>query len=141
MATANKFNVFVKDLASKVHNLGADTLKVMLSDVAPVATNALKGDLTDITAGNGYTAGGNTLSLTSSAQTGGLYKLILADSTFTAVTANMAQFRYVILYNDTPSSPLKPVIEFWDYGSEVVLAPGESFVVDFDGTNGVLQIQ
>jgi len=77
MAAFNKFNSFVEALAEKKHDLGADTLKVMLTNAAPVATNAVKADLTEISAGNGYTAGGNTASVTSSAQTSGTYKLVL----------------------------------------------------------------
>lgn len=137
----NKIQVFVENLAEKVHNLGADTLKVMLTNLAPIATNAVKGDLTDITAGNGYTAGGPTPSITTSAQTGGAYKLVLGDVTVTASGGSIGPFRYVALYNDTPSSPAKPLIAWWDYGSSVTLADGESFVIDFDGTNGVLGLQ
>lgn len=140
MTAAAKFNVFVENLAEKVHNLGADALKIMLTNTAPIATNAVKADITDITAGNGYTAGGNALTTSSSAQVGGVYKLVVADSTFTASGGSIGPFRYVVLYNDTPSSPAKPVICSWDYGSAVTLAAGESFVVDFDGTNGVLQL-
>ena len=57
MANFNKFNAFVADVANKVHNLGSDTLKVLLTNTAPVATNAVKADLTEIAAGNGYSAG------------------------------------------------------------------------------------
>ena len=84
MATYTKFNQFVEDLAEKVHNLGADTLKVMLTLTAPVATNAVKADLTEIAAGNGYTAGGTAVTISSSVQTSGTYKLVLADVVFTA---------------------------------------------------------
>ena len=58
MASFQKFNAFVADVANKVHNLGADTLKILLTDTAPVATNAVKANLTEIAAGNGYAAGG-----------------------------------------------------------------------------------
>src|SRR6266446_5629806 len=98
MAAFNKFNQFVEDLAKKVHNLNSDTLKVMLSNVAPVATNAVKADITEIAAGNGYSAGGNTLTFTSGAQTSGIYKLVLADSVFTASGGSIATFRYVVIY-------------------------------------------
>src|ERR1700716_2428459 len=77
MATFNKFNAFVADVANKVHNLGADTLKVMLTNTAPVATNAVKADTPEIAAGNGYTAGGTQATLVSSSQTSGTYALKL----------------------------------------------------------------
>lgn len=140
MASYQKFNQFVQDLANKVHNLGSDTLKVCLTNTAPVATNSVFGDLTEISAGNGYSAGGNTITITSCTQSSGTLKLILADSTFTASGGSVGPFRYATLYNSTPTSPLKPVIGFFDYGSAVTLGNGESFVVDFDNVAGVLQI-
>jgi hypothetical protein len=145
MATFNKFNAFVENLAEKVHDLGADTLKVYLSNAAPVATNGVKADIAEITAKNGYVAGGNTASVTTSAQTSGTYKLVLGDpATWTATTATdgtgIGPFRYAILFNDTPTSPADPLIGWWDYGSSITLASGETFKVDFDPTNGVLTI-
>jgi hypothetical protein len=50
MATYNKFNQFVDDLAKGVHNFASHTFKVMLTNTAPVATNAVKADITEITA-------------------------------------------------------------------------------------------
>lgn len=140
MATFNKFNAFVENVAEKVHNLGADSLKVMLTNTAPVAGNSVKADLTEITAGNGYSAGGTAASISSSAQTSGTYKLVLADVVFTASGGTIGPFRYAVLYNDTPTSPADPLIGWWDYGSSVTLNDGETFTVDFDPTNGVLTI-
>lgn len=139
MATFNKFNSFVEDLAEKVHNLGADTLKVALTNTAPTAANTILGNITQITAGNGYTTGGNAASITSSSQTGGTYKLVLGDVTFTA-TGSMGPFRYAVLYNDTPTSPVDPLIGWYDYGSSITLAANETFTVDFDPTTGALTI-
>lgn len=140
MATFNKFNSFVEHVAEGVHNLGSNTLRVMLTNSAPVATNTVKADLTDISAGNGYTAGGNTITITSSAQTSGTYKLVLADTVFTASGGSIGPFRYAVLWNDTPTSPVDPLIGWYDYGSAVTLAATETFTVDFDATNGVLTI-
>lgn len=139
MAAFNKFNSFVEALAEKKHDLGADTLKVLLTNTAPVATNSVKADLTEISAGNGYTAGGNTASVTSSAQTSGTYKLVLGDpATWTASGGSIGPFRYAALYNDTATN--KELIGWWDYGSSITLAAGESFAVDFDPTTGVLTL-
>jgi hypothetical protein len=140
MASYNKFNQFVEDVAEKVHNLGSDTIKVMLTLTAPVATNSVKGDLTEISAGNGYTAGGTAATISSSAQTSGTYKLTLADVVFTASGGSIANFRYVVIYNDTPTSPADPLIGWYDYGSTVTLASGETFTVDFDASNGFITI-
>lgn len=139
MATFNKFNNFVLELAKGTHNLNSNTLKIMLTNVAPVATNSLKADITELSAGNGYTAGGNTAAYSSGTQTGGTYKLVLSDpATWTAAGGSVGPFRYAVLYNDTAAS--KNLIGWWDYGSSVTLADGEQFVVDLDQTGGVLTL-
>lgn len=142
MATFGKFNAFVEHLAEGVHNLGSDTLKVYLTNGTPdAAADSVKTDLAEITAENGYTAGGPTVTVTDSSQTGGTYKLTCADVTITASGGTVGPFRYAVLYNDTPNtSPIDPLIGVWDYGSSITLNDGESLTVDFDQTNGVLQI-
>lgn len=140
MATFNKFQAFVEHLAEKVHNLQSDTLKVLLTNVAPVNTNTVKADLTEISAGNGYSAGGVALTVSSSAQSSGTYKLVLADGTITASGGVIGPFRYAVLYNDTPTSPADPLIGWWDYGGSISLQDAEALTIDCDGTNGVLQI-
>ena len=141
MATYSKFNQFVEDIAKKVHNLNSDTLKVMLTNTAPTSANAIKSDITEISAGNGYTAGGNTAAFSTGAQTSGTYKLVLSDpTTWTAAGGTIGPFRYAVLYNDTQTSPVKPLIGYWDYGSSITLNAGETFTADLDQTNGVLTI-
>ena len=140
MAAFNKINAFVENLAEKVHNLGSDTLKVMLTNTTPVATNSVKADLTEISAGNGYTAGGTQATVASSAQSSGTYKLTLDDVVFTAAGGSIGPFRYAVLYNDTPTSPADPLIGWYDYGSSITLADTETLTVDFDATNGVLTL-
>ena len=140
MVAYNKFQVFVENMAEGVHNLGADTLKVALSNTAPVATNTILANITQIAAGNGYTAGGTQATISASAHTTGTYKLTLADVVFTATGGSMAAFRYAVLYNDTPTSPADPLIAWWDNGSSITLAVGESCTIDFDATNGVFQL-
>jgi hypothetical protein len=139
----NKFNSFVEHLAEKVHNLGADTLKVYLTNTAPNAsTMAIKADLSEtLTTTGGYTVGGATAAITSSAQTSGTYKLVLGDPpTWTATGAGFSgPFRYAVLYNDTPTSPADPLIGWWDNVTPVTLTSG-SFTVDFDPATGVLTI-
>lgn len=143
MATFNKFNAFVQDLGAGVHNLSTGALKAALSNTAPVATNAVLADITQIATAGGYTAGaGGGIALTGITWTNaaGVSKLVIADVTFTA-TAAVGPFRYVALYNDTPAAPVDPLIGWYDYGSSITLATGESFTIDFDGTNGVLTLQ
>lgn len=138
MATFNKFNSFVEAMAEKAHNLGADTLKVALTNSAPSASNTVLANITQIANGNGYTTGGSTTTQSSSAQTSGTYKLVLGDVVFTASGGAMGTFRYAVLYNDTATSD--ELIGYWDYGSAVSLADGETFTWDADPTNGVLTV-
>ncbi len=138
MAAFNKINSFVEAVAEKVHNLGSDTLKIMLTNSAPLATNTVKADLTDIAAGNGYSAGGAAVTITSSAQSSGTYKLVGNDVVFTASGGSFGPFRYAALYNDTATN--KELIGWWDYGSSISVNNGETFTVDLDQVNGILQL-
>ena len=139
MATFNKVNSFVLDLAEKKHNLSSDVLKVALTNTAPTASSTAWDSVTfgPPATANGYTAGGNTLSITSSGQTSGTYKLVLGDTTFTS-SGTIGPFRYVILYNDTSVTDL--MIGYYDYGSSISLASGETFTVDFNDSTGVLTL-
>ncbi len=140
MASFNKFNAFVEYLAEGVMDLQSDALKIVLTDTAPAATDSGLSDLTEISGGNGYTAGGVAATVSASGQTGGTYKLVLDDVTVTASGGSVGPFRYFVLIDDTPTSPADPLIGWWDYGSSITLADGESITVDFDATNGVLQL-
>lgn len=138
VSSFNKFQCFVADVANGVHNLGTATIKAALTNTAPVATNTILSNITQISAGGGYSTGGFTLVRTSSSQTGGLYKLILQDYTFTA-TGTVGTFRYIVLYNSSNTDG--NLIGWYDYGAALSMTTGESFLFDFDGTNGVLSIQ
>lgn len=139
MVAFNKFNQFSADLAHKVHNLGADALKVMLTNTAPIAANAVKADIAEITAGNGYAAGGFAVSLLSSTQTAGVYTLKLNDqpAIFTPSGGTVGPYRYAVLYNDTPTSPLDPLIGFWDFGSAITQNVGQPFNFDVTDAGGI----
>jgi len=138
MAAYNKIQVFVEHLAEKVHDLSADVLTVALTTNAnvPVATNTVLANLTQISYTN---LSARAITTASSAHTTGTYKLTLTDLVLTASGA-VATFRHVAIYNDTPTSPADPLIMWYDYGSDVTLANGETFTIDFDGSNGFLQI-
>ena len=142
MAAYVKFNTFVEALAEGKHDFSSDTLKVALTNTAPtVATDV--GLLTGSAhpppaAANGYTAGGNTVSVVSSAQTSGTYKLVLSDTVFAAAGGNLGPFRYFLLYNDT--APNDELIGYFDYGSSQTLSDGETMTADFDASTGVLTL-
>jgi len=137
MASFNKIQSFVEALAEKKHNLGADSLKVALTAAAnaPVNTYTQLSDLTEVD----YTyCSARAITITSSAQTSGTYKLVLQDLTLTATGGSVGPFRYIVLYNDTASND--ELIGWYDYGSEVTLGNGESFLIDFDASAGVLTL-
>ena len=132
MAGFNKFNAFIESVFEKEHDFSSDVFKIMLTNVAPVATNSLKGDLTEISSGNGYTSGGTPVSVASSSQLAGVYKATLSgDTVFTASGGNIASFRYVVLYNDT--SVGDALVGWWDYGSSISPSNGETFTARTDG--------
>lgn len=141
MAAYNKFNSTLNDVFHKVMNLNTaqDTLKVALCNTAPVATNAVLADLTQITAQNGYSAGGTATSITSSTQSSGTFKLVCSNIVFTAAAGSFGPLRYAVLYDDTPTSPADPLISWWDYGSSITINDTETLTVAFDQTNGVFQ--
>jgi len=141
MATFNKFQPFVENLAEKVFNLGSDTLRLVLTNTLPVNTQGVLDLVTNHpppAAVNGYTSGGNTVTISSSAQVTGTYKLVLADSVFTAAGGDIGPFRYAILYDDTAAAD--QLIGWWNYGSSITLADGETFTWDADPTTGILTI-
>ena len=138
MASFQKFDQFSEDLAKGVHNLstGAITIALCAAASAPVAGNSVLADLTVIA----YTNLSTRLVVTTSCeQTSGTTKLLLVDHVLTASGA-VAAFQYVVLYNDTPTSPADPLIGFYDYGTPVTLANLETFTVNFDGSGGVLTL-
>ena len=135
MATFSKFQSFVEAIAEKKHNLGSDTLTVALTNSAPLATNGVLADITQIA----YTyCSARVITITSSAQTAGTYKLVLADLVLTASGGAVGPFRYVVIYNDTALND--ELIGWYDYLSSITLNDTETLTIDFDGTNGVLTL-
>ena len=141
MAAFVKFEGFVEALAEKKHDLGADTFFIqLLATIPDAAADFVETDLpADLATANGYTSGGLSASTaTASAQSGGTYKLDIADLVITASGGSIGPFRYIVLLNDTATS--KDLIGFYDYGSSITLLDTETLTIDFDGTNGVLTI-
>jgi hypothetical protein len=135
MATFNKLQPFVEAVAEGKHNLGSDQLVIALTNTAPSATDGVLADLTEIAYTN---LSSRNITTTSSAQTAGTYKLTLTDLTLSASGGAVAAFRYVYIYNDTATND--DLIGYYDYGSELTLADGDSLEIDFDATNGVLTL-
>jgi hypothetical protein len=131
MASFNKFNDFVEQLALKQHDLNADPLYVYLSNEAPIATDATRADIADLGTGGGYTAGGADSQNTASETPAGTLTMVGTDIVFTATTG-FGPFRYAILYNQVGGLGAgNKLIGWWDYGSAVTLLAAETFTVDF----------
>lgn len=132
MASFNKFNQFVEDLAKGVHNFTDDTtctVTVALTNAsnAPVATNSVLANLTQISYTN---LSSRVITGVTAEQTSGTVSFTASDLVLTA-SGTVATFRYVVLYNDDPTSPADPLIGWYDYGSDVTLNNGETFTIDF----------
>jgi|DEB19_MinimDraft_3_1074340.scaffolds.fasta_scaffold00112_7 hypothetical protein len=144
MATFNKYNTFVKDLASGVHQLQTGTthvLRVALSNTAPnAATHAVRADITELTTAGGYTSGGISVGTITGAESSGTFKLTGGTDPVWTGSGSGFTARYAILFNDTPTSPADPLIGWWDYGSSVTIGAGETLTVDLDQTNGILTL-
>lgn len=139
MPAFNKFNDFVEQCLRGNHNFGSDTFKVALSNTAPAATNAQLSDITQISAGNGYAAGGPTIANVTLAETSGTAKVTMDDPVITASGGSIGPFQYFVIYNDTATNDL---LVGWYTRTEgaVTLSDGETITLDFDGTNGVFTL-
>ena len=147
MASFVKVNDFVANAVENM-DLESDQLVIALSNTAPSSEssnptadgNGILGNVTKISYSNISGSNPRNLTTTSSGQTGGVYKLILADLTLTASGGSVAAFRYIYIYNDTVTSPADPLIGYYDYGSSLTLNDGDTFTIDFSPSNGVIQL-
>ena len=136
MATFVKFNKFLKQMGEGAYHLNTDALKFALTNTAPTpATDTvfLPGTLHPPPAAtNGYPSGGAPATGATWGETGGVATMSDAtDITFTASGGDIGPFRYIILYDDTPTTPLvDPLIGYWDYGVNITLLNGETFTAD-----------
>lgn len=126
MSTFNKFNAWAENMVEVAH-LGTDQFTIALTNTAPSASNSVLTDITEITYTN---ISSRNVTTTSSSQTSGTYTLVLQDLVLTA-SGSVGPFRYVVLYDNTPTSPADPLVGWWDYGSSITMASGETFTVDF----------
>jgi len=130
MATYNKFNQTVEDWNEGVYTASTDQFTVALTAAAsaPVATNSVLADLTEIAYTN---LSSRNLTTSTSGQTSGTFTQLFADLVLTASGGAVATFRYVVIYNNTPTSPADPLLSFYDFGSDLTLADGETLTIDF----------
>lgn len=143
MATFTFFHEFKRYLGDGTIDLDTHTHKAVLTNSAPtVGTNTVLADITQIANGNGYTTGGVTLSSVTWAETGagtGVWRFSCADFSWTASGGSIGPFRYVVVYDDTPSSPADPLIGYWDYGTALTITDGNTFTDDIQA-NGIFEL-
>jgi len=127
------------EVLQEAANAGTDSWKIILSNTAPnVATNTTAASATELATSGGYTAGGVSCTITSAAQTAGVYKLVLAapaSPTWTASGGGFT-FQYVILYNLTNTQ----CIGYWDRGSATVMVAGDTYTPTLDASNGTYTV-
>jgi hypothetical protein len=144
MATFVFFDEFKAQVTNEEHDLNGDTFKVVLTNTAPdAAAHNDIADITQIANGNGYTTGGATLTSVTWTETGagtGIWQFTSADVVWTASGGSIGPFRYVVLYNDTPTTPTAdPLVGYLDYGSSITITTGNTFTVDV-GASGWFQL-
>lgn len=128
------FQALGEHLAEKVSNLDTDTIKIALTNTAPsAANNSVLADITQISAGNGYSSGGFEVAVSTS-RSGATTSIVGVDASLTASGGSIGPFRYVVLYNDTPTSPADPLIGYWDLGAEQTIVADGTFLFDFAAT-------
>ena len=139
MAAFVFFQKFSEDFAGGIHDFDTHVFKFYLSNAAPdVAADLVKADMAEITAGNGYTTGGNASTITLS-RTGDTTTVLGTDpATWTAAGGTIGPFRYAVFYNDTSASD--SLIGYYDYGSAITLQIAETFTIDLHATNGIFII-
>lgn len=133
MASYNKYHQTIADVFNKKHDFSADTFKYALTNTAPSNADNTLAEVSEISSGNGYSAGGTQVVITSSTQTGGTLSVVpSADVVFTASGGSIGPFQYVAFYNSTPAGGL--TVSYFDRGSAVTLLDGETFTVDVQAT-------
>jgi hypothetical protein len=140
MATYNKIADWAVN-SEKTANIGTDTFVLALSNTAPGSestppTGDGNGVLANVTQVSYTNCSSRTLTTASSSQTSGTLKLDFNDITLTASGGSVGPFRYIYIYDDTPTSPADPLVGYYDYGSSTTLSAGETLGITF-GANGI----
>lgn len=140
MPALQKFNDFAEQVLKGKHDFSTHAFKAVLTNSAPVATNTVLTDITQIAATGGYVAGGYALDTVTLTEASGTAKVTIADEVITATGGAIGPFRYAVVYNDTATSPADALVGFVDYGSSITLNDTETLTLDFDAAAGVLTL-
>lgn len=139
MATAVMFESFSEQQLITPVDFNSDTLKFALTNTQPdAAADDFFNDITEISAGNGYSAGGETAASVSVSRSGDTTKVTASDAVVTA-TGAVGPFQYVVLYKSTGTASTSTLIAYWALASAVTMANGDTFTIDINPTNGFLQ--
>jgi hypothetical protein len=134
MPSYTKINSFVENLAEKLIDLSGTGLTIALTNTAH---NAAWDELADLTQISYTNLSSRVLTVSSSAQTSGTYKLVLNDLTLTASGA-VGPFQYIYIYDDASTGD--KLIAYYDNGTPITMANTDTVLLDFDGSAGVLTI-
>lgn len=142
MTAATKANDWVEYMVEGA-NLGTDQFTLVLSNTAPgsESSNPLSdgnGVVANITQVAYTYASSRDFTTSSSAQTSGTHKTVLADLTLSASGGAVGPFRYAYVIDNTLSGD--PVVCVYDYGSSITLADGEDMLFDMSAANGFIQV-
>ena len=140
MATYNKFQQFVENLCKGVFDFSSDSscsVTVALTNTQPdAAADAVLADLAgEITYTN---LSSRVVTGITAEHTTGTVTLTATDLVLTSSGGTTGPFRYVVIYDDDPTSPADPLIAWWDYGSSITLQDGETLTLDF--TTGIFTL-
>lgn len=133
------FTTFVDALGKELHNFSTDTFKLALSNTLPTAaTDDQLADIAQITAANGYSAGGYTLANVTWSAGAGSKKIFDADDvTVTATGGSIGPFQYCVIYNDT--APGDELIGFFTLDAAETVLDGEAPILKFNAS-GIFDI-
>lgn len=148
MATGSKIADWIEN-AMTVANLSSDSFKIALSNTAPASEasnptatgNGVLANVTQIAYTN-YSDNltvDRTLESVTFAETAGTTKLDAGDFIITASGGTLATFRYIYVYDDTPTSPADPLVGVWDHGSGISLADTQTATITFHA-NGLFTV-
>lgn len=143
MATFTFFDEFKKYLGDGTIDLDTHTFKAVLTNTVPVpGTDTILANITQIANSNGYTTGGVTLTSVTWTESGagtGIWIWSAADFSWTASGGSLPTFRYIPIYDDTPTSPADPLVGYLDYGLALTVTVGNTFLVDV-GASGIFDL-
>lgn len=140
MATYNKSDQFVEDICFGVYDFtntaaAVPTIALTTNAQMPIAADAVLASITEIAYTN---LSSRAVLIAGATQTTGTFQLDFTDHVLTA-TGAVATFRGVAHYADVPTSPADPLIQWYDHGSDVTLANGETYTLDY-AASGFFQL-